>query len=222
MALKMLYNVGWFRSGSVVGAVYLLENADTGKRYLAQPHDHDANAATAVVFLPMGKSVIETMIAQNNAAIAAAIPYSSIEEDVPTSQKNGDGHILVENLPAAAADVNAFRLTNADQVAFFSKRGVTVSDVPTNLQSVTAQNLQLWKSGLLTTTTVNTSVANTTGGTTTGGGTTTTTITGIAFVDTILLFFWNNPILMALGIFLLLETFGITNILGFKKRKRRR
>ncbi len=221
MSLKMLYNVGWFASGSVYGAVYLVENADTGKRYLVQPHDHDANAGTAIVWLPMDKSVIENMIAQNTAAFAGAIPYSSIEETVPTSQKDGNGYVLVDNLPAAVADQNAYRSTTANTMAFFTKKGVTVSDVPTNLQGVTSQNLQLWKSGLLGSTTTTVATTPTTPGTT-PGTVVNTSITGIAFIDNILAFLWANPILLALVIFGALELFGITNILGLKKGKRRR
>lgn len=221
MALKLLYNTGYFKSGSIFGLIYLAENADTGKRYLVQPHDHDADNATAIKWLPYGKSTLDSAIPLGNAVFASAIPYSSIEEEVPSSQKNSDGTVIMENLPASVSDQNALRSTTGDQVPFFSKRGVTVDNVPTNLQAVTSQNYQLWKSGLLNTTTTVTagtttgSVANTT-------GTTATTITGIAFIDSILMFFWNNPLLMAVGIFLLLEAFGITNVLGLKKKRRRR
>ncbi len=222
MGLKLLYNAGYFKSGSIYGLIYLAENADTGKRYLVQPHDHDADNATAIKWLPYGKSTLDSAIPLGNAVFASAIPYSSIEEEVPSSQKNSDGTVIMENLPASVSDQNALRSTTGDQVPFFSKRGVTVDNVPTNLQAVTSQNYQLWKSGLLNTTTTVTAGTTGTTGTTNPLAKDTPKITGIAFIDSILMFFWENPLLMAVGIFLLLEAFGITNVLGLKKKRRRR
>lgn len=221
--LKLLYNVGWVLTGTATyTALYLVENVDSGKRYLVRPQDHDNSATTGAKFLPFSKSVLEAAIAQGNAAFAAAIPYATIEEIVPDTKIDSSGFVTVDNIPSAAADINAYMLTEAALVPFFSKKGVSTVNVPTNLSPVTAANLQLWKSGLLTSSTSINYTANTTDGGGTGTTTTTTSITGIAAIDGILMFFWNNPVLMAIGLFLLSEWFGLTSILPMNKKKRRK
>lgn len=221
--LKLLYNVGWILSGtSTYTAIYLVENVDTGRRYLVRPQDHDNSASTGIKFLPFSKSVLETAIAQGNGAFAAVIPYASVEEIVPDSKIDSNGFVTVDNVPSAAADLNAYLLSEANLVPFFSKRGVTVTNIPVTLTSVTASNLQLWKSGLLVASSGTSQGIAYVDDPTKPPATTTTKITGIEAIDSILLFFWNNPLLMAIGFFLLSETFGFTNVLGFNKKKGKR
>lgn len=223
--LKLLYNVGWILSGtSTYTVLYLVENVDSGRRYLVRPQDHDNSASTGIKFLPFSKSVLETAIAQGNGAFAAAIPFASVEEIVPDNKLDSNGFVTVDNIPTVAADVNTYLLSEANLVPFFSKRGVTVINVPVTLTPVTASNLQLWKSGLLVASsgTYNGIVYTGAGDVPTTPTTPATSITGIAVIDNLLMFFWNNPVLMAAGFFLLSESFGFTNVLGWNKKGKRR
>lgn len=223
--LKLLYNVGWILSGtSTYTVLYLVENVDTGRRYLVRPQDHDNSSSTGIKFLPFSKSVLETAIAQGNGAFAAAIPYASVEEIVPDSKLDSNGFVTVDNIPTVAADVNTYLLAEANLVPFFSKRGVTVINVPVMLAPVTASNLQLWKNGLLVASSGTSQgiVYTTAGETPATPAPAATRITGIAALDSLLMFFWNNPLLMAVGLFLLSELFGFTNVLGWNKKGKRK
>lgn len=217
--LKLLYNVGWILSGtSTYTVLYLVENVDTGRRYLVRPQDHDNSASTGIKFLPFSKSVLETAIAQGNGAFAAAIPYASVEEIVPDNKLDSSGFVTVDNIPTVAADVNTYLLTEANLVPFFTKRGVTVINVPITLTPVTASNLQLWKSGLLVSGITSQGVVYNADEKDKTPAPEAKTYTGIAAVDGIINFLVSNPVIFAGVLFLASEYFGFTNVMGWNKK----
>lgn len=222
---KLISMVGWTgeTTPGTGQALWIAEIVATGARFLVRSTgDGGTNR-----FVPCNKATIETQIRNNDGAFAAAVSWASLVASPAVAVGAVGG--AYEFVNATTAQITALVTAGWTKMfaAFrpFDLKADNVGDLPADRRVVNADNAAQYFAGILpapsTPATIGSDALSSTSGTGTGTGTGAgagagkpTEPTGIAALDGILVFFWENPILMVAGTVLLLDAFGITNITG--------